>query len=64
MKEHIRRLLSEIAGLEKELVTVIHEQQEQLHCWLGGFWVRCGSNRCRLHYAMKTEVFIWPAKSE
>lgn len=64
MNENIRRILVEIARLQDELATVIHEQQEQLHYRIEGSKVRFEENLRRIHHELKTGVFAWLRTSE
>ena len=64
MNKNIQHILSEIARLEEELATVIHEQQEQLHYRIEGSKVRFEKNLRKIHHELKTGVFSWLRKSE
>ncbi len=64
MNENIRKLLGDIAKLEEELATVIHEQQEQLHYRIEGSKIRFEENLRRVHHELKTGVIAWLRKSE
>ena len=64
MHESTRRILSEIARLEEELATALHEQQERLHYRVEGSKIRFEENLRRIHTTLKTGVFTWLRTSE
>lgn len=64
MNEKIRQVLSEIAELEDELATLIHDQQAQLHYRIEGSKIRFEENLRRIHHELRTGVFAWLRKSE
>jgi hypothetical protein len=64
MNENIRKLLSDIAELEEELATVIHDQQERLHYRMEGSKIRFEENLKRVHHELKTGVLAWLKQSE
>jgi hypothetical protein len=64
MNERIRAVLNEIAELEEELASLVHDQQEQLHYRIEGSKVRFEENLRRIHHELKTGVFAWLRKSE
>jgi hypothetical protein len=64
MNENIRKLLSEIAELEEELATVIHDQQERLHYRMEGSRIRFEENLKRVHHDLRTGVVAWLRQSE
>ena len=63
MNEKIRQVLNEIAGLEAELASLIHGQQEQLHYRLEGSKIRFEGNLLRIHHELRTGVFAWLRQS-
>jgi len=64
MNENIRKLLSDIAELEEELATVIHDQQERLHYRMEGSRIRFEENLKRVHHDLRTGVVAWLRQSE
>ena len=64
MNENIRHVLSEIARLEEELSTLLHEQQEQLHYRIEGSKIRFEQNLRRIHQELRTGVVAWLLSSE
>jgi len=64
MNEKIRQVLSDIAQLEEELSTLIHDQQEQLHYRIEGSKIRFEKHLRRIHKELKTGVFAWLRASE
>jgi len=64
MNENIRKLLNDIAELEEELATVIHDQQERLHYRMEGSRIRFEENLKRVHHDLRTGVVAWLRQSE
>ena len=64
MNDSTRRILTEIARLEEELATAVHEQQERLHYRVEGSKIRFEKNLRRIHKTLKTGVFTWLRSSE
>jgi hypothetical protein len=64
MNEQIKQLLTEIAGLEEELATRIHEQQETLHYRIEGSKIRFEENLRKIHHELKTGILPWLRNSE
>lgn len=64
MNENIRKLLSDIAELEEELATVIHDQQERLNYRMEGSRIRFEENLKRVHHELRTGVVAWLRQSE
>lgn len=64
MNEQIKQLLVDIARLEEELATQIHEQQEALHYRIEGSKIRFEENLRKIHHELKTGIFAWLRNSE
>jgi len=64
MNEQIKQLLTEIARLEEELATRIHEQQETLHYRIEGSKIRFEENLRKIHHELKTGILPWLRDSE
>lgn len=64
MNDNTRKILTEIARLEEELATALHEQQERLHYRVEGSKIRFEENLRRIHTSLKTGVFTWLRSSE
>lgn len=64
MNEKIRRILGQIATLEEELATLLHEQQERLHYRVEGSRIRFEENLRRIHAELRTGVLSWLRHSE
>lgn len=64
MNENIRHVLGEIARLEEELATLLHEQQQELHYRIEGSKVRFEENLRRIHRELKTGVVAWLLSSD
>lgn len=59
MDHRIRNLLDQIAALEDELRTVVHEQEERLLYRLDGKRVRFEENVRKTHRQLKRSVLYW-----